>query len=74
MTRTGSLSRQIRGGGMRRGKVNTDPLRKVVGEDGDYETLECGHTILARFDLIGRTYADRRRCWKCKRPDPGGQG
>jgi hypothetical protein len=31
-----------------------------------FETLECGHEIVAKRDLMGFTNAKRRRCWKCK--------
>jgi hypothetical protein len=69
MTRTGSLSKQHSQGKMRRGKPNTDPLRKVIrtglGEYGNREELECGHLIVPPTDFIGETYATRRRCYYC---------
>lgn len=65
----------------RRGKVNRDPLRKIIGykevdvshnQNGMYlrhEELECGHTVLPRQDIIGETNAYRRRCWQCGRDE-----
>lgn len=42
------------------------PLRKIVGNDEDgREVLECGHTQSAVWDMIGPTYAARRRCKSC---------
>jgi len=72
MSNTGKLSSQHQRGGVRRGKPNTDPLRKVVrtglGEYGNREELECGHLIVPPTDWIGETYAARRRCWRCASP------
>jgi hypothetical protein len=69
----GSLSRlRARGGGPRprSNGALTGPLRKIVSTeykgDAPFETLECGHTIMAKRDLMGFTNAARRRCWKCK--------
>jgi len=53
------------------------PLRKVIKlvlmQHPDYpkltverELLECGHLIPVRFDYVGRTNAERRRCRKCR--------
>lgn len=46
------------------------PLRKIVSEGVNEhgcqtETLECGHTILRKQDIIGYTNAYRRRCRHC---------
>lgn len=45
------------------------PLRKVVGADTYHSTtveiLECGHDQRQREDMIGDTYATRRRCVQC---------
>jgi hypothetical protein len=69
----GTLSRlRARGGGPRprSNGAHTGPLRKIVSTeykgDAPFETLECGHTIMAKRDLMGFTNAARRRCWKCK--------
>jgi len=69
----GTLSRlHARGGGPRprSNGARTGPLRKIVSTeykgDAPFETLECGHTIMAKRDLMGFTNAARRRCWKCK--------
>ena len=73
MSRAGQLSRQLARGGGPRPRSNgarTGPLRKIVSTEvrGDipWETLECGHEIAAKRDLMGFTNAFRRRCWKCK--------
>ncbi len=52
------------------GKVNRDPLRKIVGVDWDeydlkLEVLECGHKQRVRQDMIGPTNAQSRRCRRC---------
>jgi len=52
-------------GGFRRGPANRDPLRKIVGRDGNFELLECGHKQLPVKDFMGETNAVRRRCWQC---------
>lgn len=72
--RRGQLSQVLRNGGGPRPRSNgahTGPLRKVVSvqQTGGtpLETLECGHTILAKRDLMGVTNAFRRRCWMCKK-------
>ena len=44
---------------------NAHPLRKIIGYDGLFEVLECGHLILPRRDFVGETFAIKRRCWKC---------
>ena len=69
----GTLSRLLARGGGPRPRSNgsrAGPLRKIVSTEykGDtpFETLECGHTIMAKRDLMGFTNAVRRRCWKCK--------
>ena len=69
----GTLSRLRAGGGGPRPRSNgarSGPLRKIVSTEyrGDtpFETLECGHTIMAKRDLMGFTNAARRRCRKCK--------
>lgn len=62
------------------GKVNRDPLRKIVGYVNinvsqtpgkemylQHEQLECGHAVLPRHDIIGETNAASRRCWRCAR-------
>lgn len=75
MGRAGSLSRLLaRGGGPRRRSNGTlaGPLRKIVArprnEHGvEMETLECGHTIRVKRDLMGPTNAVRRRCPTCKK-------
>ena len=41
------------------------PLREIKSGSGFLETLECGHTMRARSDMIGRTYTGRRRCLQC---------
>ena len=42
------------------------PLRKVVSQDeSGREILECGHTQSPVWDMIGQTYAARRRCKSC---------
>lgn len=46
------------------------PLRRVVSEGTNEhglhtETLECGHTIRRKKDIIGYTNACRRRCRLC---------
>jgi hypothetical protein len=51
--------------------ANSGPLRKIIaegvnGHGGQTETLECGHTIRRKHDLMGPTNALRRRCRKCK--------
>ena len=66
--------RYARGGGPRP-KSNgalAGPLRKIIAEGvnehgGQTETLECGHTIRRKQDLMDPTNAVRRRCWKCKK-------
>jgi hypothetical protein len=71
----GSLSQILRRGGGPRPRSNgvrTGPLRKIVAEGVNEhgvqtETLECGHTIRRKRDLMGFTNAVRRRCWKCKK-------
>jgi hypothetical protein len=49
---------------------HTGPLRKILATEykgvTPFETLECGHTIMAKRDLMGFTNAVRRRCWECK--------
>lgn len=75
MGRAGSLSRTIRRGGGPRPQSNgsdSGPLRRIVAEGENEhgvqtETLECGHTIRRKRDLIGFTNAVRRRCPKCKK-------
>lgn len=69
----GSLSRQLlRGGGPcpRSNGSKSGPLRKIVSTDYrggiPWETLECGHEIAAKRDLMGFTNAVRRRCWNCR--------
>ena len=47
-------------------RINKGPLRKVVGWDGEYEVLECGHKQRPVQDLAGPTNACRRRCKKCQ--------
>lgn len=70
----GSLSRLLARGGGPRPRSNgshTGPLRKIVSTryagDVPFETLECGHEIMAKRDLMGFTNAARRRCRKCKK-------
>jgi hypothetical protein len=73
MTRSGSgaheHSRAIAGG---RASAATPtryaPLRAIrggVAGSGGLETLECGHTMRARHDMIGTTYTSSRRCLQC---------
>lgn len=69
----GSLSRLLARGGGPRPRSNgarTGPLRKIISVEykggTPFETLECGHTIIAKQDLMGFTNAVRRRCRKCK--------
>jgi hypothetical protein len=69
----GTLSRLLSSGGGPRPRSNgsrSGPLRKIVSTefkgDAPYETLECGHTMIAKRDLMGFTNAYRRRCWQCK--------
>jgi hypothetical protein len=66
--------RYARGGGPRprTNGAGSGPLRKIVSEGvnewgGQTETLECGHIILRKHDLMGPTNAVRRRCRKCKK-------
>ena len=66
--------RYARGGGPRprSNGASSGPLRRIVSEGvnehgGQTETLECGHTILRKHDLMGPTNAVRRRCRKCKK-------
>ena len=61
----GTLSKKHRRGGFRRGRVNRDPLRKIVGYEDGLEVLECGHKQAPVHDIIGETNAVRRRCWRC---------
>lgn len=64
----GTLSRLLARGGGPRPRSNgskSGPLRKIVAtrfvSDTPYETLECGHEIIAKRDLMGFTNAVRRR-------------
>lgn len=73
MGRRGSLSQALKSGKGPRPRSNgahTGPLRKIIATEykGDtpFETLECGHTLMAKRDLMGFTNAVRRRCRKCK--------
>lgn len=73
MGRSGSLSRLRACGAGPRPRSNgshTGPLRKIVSTcytgGAPLETLECGHEIMAKRDLMGFTNAIRRRCRKCK--------
>ena len=68
--------RYARGGGPRPRSNGTQrgPLRKVVSEGVnahgvETETLECGHVIRRKHDLMGPTNAYRRRCRKCKKEE-----
>jgi hypothetical protein len=74
--RRGSLSHliKIKGAGPRprSNGANSGPLRKIVSEGENAhgvqtETLECGHTIRRKHDLMGPTNAVRRRCRQCKK-------
>ena len=52
------------------------PLRKVVSEGVNEhgvqtETLECGHTVHRKSDIIGPTNAYRRRCRHCLKDAAG---
>lgn len=52
------------------GKTNRNPLRAVLCTEIDCngiarEVLVCGHRQYIREDMIGPTYAMRRRCAKC---------
>jgi len=74
----GTLSRRFAQGGGPRPRSNgskTGPLRKIIETDYrggiPWETLECGHEIAAKRDLMGFTNAVRRRCWKCRKEPPG---
>lgn len=65
--------RYARGGGPRprSNGAHAGPLRKIVAEGVnehgvETETLECGHTLHRKRDLMGPTNATRRRCRKCK--------
>lgn len=59
----------------RRGKVNRNPLRKIVDREPfapaedlwGREILECGHRVSPREDFIGQTNVVRRRCPFCAR-------
>jgi hypothetical protein len=51
------------------------PLREIIGYvdvelapgvDVQHEKLECGHVFPIRTDMIGKTNAYRRRCWRCR--------
>lgn len=67
----------------RQGRVNRNPLRRVVarvtrpvscgeiaaGLPG--EQLECGHIVPVKTDFVGETNAVRRRCRECGRLAPG---
>ena len=73
----GSLSRRFKAGGGPRPRSNgarSGPLRKIMSvrclSDIPWETLECGHEVMAKRDLMGFTNAVRRRCWKCKKEKP----
>jgi hypothetical protein len=44
-------------------------LRRIVDHDGEKEVLECGHSIYPKHDMIGQTYAERRRCPFCPKPE-----
>lgn len=51
------------------------PLRRIISERFNrfgrrLETLECGHEIYARTDIVGETNAYRRRCGRCFRLTP----
>lgn len=66
--------RYARGGGPRprSNGASSGPLRKIVAEGVNEhgvqtETLECGHVIRRKQDLMGPTNAVRRRCPKCKK-------
>lgn len=50
-----------------RGRINRDPLRKIVGHEDGFEVLECGHRQRPKTDFVGETNAQRRRCRKCRR-------
>lgn len=54
-----------------RSNVLRYPLRRIVGEEGGLEVLECGHKQRPRRDLVGVTNAVRRRCWRCARDRDG---
>jgi hypothetical protein len=75
--RSGTLSRMHSRGKIRRGKINRDPLRKIIGFVAEYsngqqigtkERLECGHELWPREDFIGPlrpNIGQRRRCKFC---------
>lgn len=49
-------------------------MRKIVREYTDdrgmpMEELDCGHSQRPKEDMIGRTYAERRRCTQCPIPE-----
>jgi hypothetical protein len=68
------LRSQGRGPRPRSNGAHTGPLRKIVSTryrgETPFETLECGHEIMAKRDLMGFTNAERRRCRKCKKEQP----
>ncbi len=42
------------------------PLRKIIHSNGEFDDLECGHTIRVGQDIYGvRPSGARRRCRKC---------
>lgn len=48
------------------------PLRRVIGEGVnehgvETETLECGHVVRRKSDIIGPTNAYKRRCRFCRK-------
>ena len=65
--------------GGKKGNINRDPLRKIVGHEqvsiGVYDTvgelfvtrerLECGHLVRPTEDIFGETNASSRRCRGC---------
>ena len=41
------------------------PLRKVVGQKGFDDILECGHSLFQASDMYGPRFPGKRRCRHC---------
>jgi hypothetical protein len=50
-----------------RSLTDVKPLRRIVGQDGHFDVLECGHRLLIPKDAFGRERPAfyKRRCRKC---------
>lgn len=49
------------------------PLRKIVGCNGRWDVLECGHELLEASDMYGFRFPDKRRCRHCWKELSDGQ-